>query len=206
MLPKWKEIEPMVLTLLNDEVPEGSTPRYDPGDVVNWWNNGQIRLATMKPQQRHRIYKYDDGCEIDAPDCFYRVRGIFHNSQAMPRINMEMAACGAQGFYVIEEKIIIAGPIPAEWYLIYDAYFPSIRAEDSPVHVPMWAHEACALYVCLQAITREAITDARYRKFVSPEDAPGNPTHNPFTAVAELIRDRFYEIVNTHSNDDGDFQ
>lgn len=212
MLPKWKEVEPMVLTLLKDEIPEGSnrTPRYDPDDVVVWWNNAQVRLAVLKPQSRHQIYKYDDGVVIELPRYFYKPIGLYScEHKEIPRTSITQAAQGVRGYYVVDGKLIITADRPDEMTFLYHSYFPRIekgKQKNSPVHVPMWAHEACAIYVGLQAVTREAVGDARYRKFTSPEDAPGNPTHNPFLTVAKWMRERFYEIVNNHVDDHPDFR
>ena len=89
--------------------------------------------------------------------------------------------------------------------LIYDGYFPDITAKDSWVKVPDWALEACSVYSAMQAVTQEMLRDARYRKFISKQDA-GNPQQSPFIPVAEWLRKRFYEIINTHSDDDVDFR
>jgi hypothetical protein len=115
---------------------------------------------------------------------------------------------GETGYYIIEDKLVLANfaQVPRQWTMIYHSFFPQIENEKSSVHVPLWAIEACGLYVAMQAVTREAMGDARYRKFVSPEDAPGNPTHNPFLTVAKWLNQRFYEIVNIHVDDDPDYR
>jgi hypothetical protein len=215
MLPKWKDIEPMVLSLLKGESPDGALrPKYDPDDVVDWWNNAQIRLATAKPQPRHQVYKCDDGAVVAVPRYFYKPRGVYvAGGVEIPQIKMQEAVVGREGYYVIGDDLIMAlGNLPAQWSLIYDSYFPSItrpsvdKDKNSSVHVPLWAQEACAHYVGVQAMIRESVADARYRKFTSPEDAGGNPTHNPFLAVAKFMRERFYEIINMHSDDDTEFR
>jgi hypothetical protein len=210
----WKDIEPSVLTLLKDEVAEGSNRprRYSPEDVVNWWNNAQARLATQKPLRKHQVYKADDGLKVALPEYHYQPVQVFVQGvpQPLERLAIEQAFMAQViGYYIYEDKLVLNGlqAPPPEWLYVYNAYFPRVEnREDSKVYVPEWALEACAIYVCMQAVTREAMGDARYRKFTSPEDTTGWPVHNPFLTVAKFLRERFYEIINTHEDDDPDFQ
>ncbi|MCP4709970.1 MAG: hypothetical protein GY869_15205, partial [Planctomycetes bacterium] len=80
------------------------------------------------------------------------------------------------------------------------AYYPRIEKESSKIYVPQWGIEACATYVMMLATTREAMADARYRKFITRTDA-GHPQQNPFIPVLKWLKERFYEIVSVHVDD-----
>jgi len=210
---KWKQVEPSVISLLRDITDETARTterdrRYDPQDLIAWWNNAQRRLATQKPLQHHQEYK-DDGLTVPLPSDFYRPRGVFlpGAGQSLPRLNTEQWFFDAtiRGYYIYEDKLTVSGINTTRFMLIYDGYFPDITDTDSWVKVPDWALEACAVYAAMQAVTQEMLRDARYRKFISKQDA-GNPQQSPFIPVAEWLRKRFYEIINTHSDDDTDFR
>jgi hypothetical protein len=201
----WKDVEPAVITLLKDEVPENSERRrrYDPDDLIAWWNNAQSHLATQRPVRKHRQYK-DQGLELPLPEDFYRPRGVFAaNYGPLPRMNIEdqFFNPGEIGYMVYEGHLIIANLAVAQFLLVYDGYYPRIRSEDSRVFVPEWAIEACSVYVALQAATREAIAEARYRKFATKQDA-GTPQQLSVIPVLKWLEERFYRIVSMHSDDD----
>ena len=207
---KWKDAEPMVISLLRDISEEEArrserTRRYTPEDLIVWWNNAQVRLATQKPVEKHYLYAPEHGCEVVVPDFFYRPRGVFlrGNPESLPRLSLESYMFDPQiGYIVAEGRMQLLGINPSPGFLLaYHAYYPRIEDEDSWVRVPEWALEACTTYSAMQAVTQEMLRDARYRKFISKEDA-GNPQQNPFIPVAEWLKKRFYEIINTHSDDD----
>jgi hypothetical protein len=213
----WNDVYPVVTTILKDEVPAGSQrpPRYAPDDVIDWWNNAQVRLATMKPRRRFQLFTSDDGAELPLPTWFYKPVGVFPygNKESLPRLNIssQLFSSDVYGYYIYDDKLCLTTPEPpARWVFLYEAYYPAIaksissEAANSRVYVPEWAIEACAMYVSMQAVTREMIADAKYRKFTSPEDAGGNPTHNPYLPVAKWLKDRFYEIIGVHVDDDKD--
>ncbi len=208
----WKEIYPQVATLLKDEVSPNRKLRYEEKDVRTWWNHGQTRLSTKYPLQKHMMYAGEDGDVQSLPEHFYKPVGVYPHgsSQSFSRLSIVQAfSRQSQGYYVFEGKLIMAnmnGQLPGKFMLLYHAYYPPLKNKQSVVEVPLWAQEALNYYVLMQAITREAVADARYRKFTSPEDAGGNPTHNPFIPVARWCRDRFYEIVNIHVDDDEDYE
>jgi hypothetical protein len=214
---RWKEVEPIITALLKDEIPAGSerTRRYDPDDLRTWWNNGQIRLSTMKPLHRHLVYTADDNksgtdeVQVNLPDDFYRPRiVVLPNKQQLPRLSIEAKFYDpvAQGYAIYEGKLLLMGGLnPPAWLLSYDAYYPAVKNADSKVEIPVWADEACAIYTCMQAITREMAADARYRKFIGKQDA-GNPQQSPFLPVAKWLEERFNAIIAMHSDDDEDFR
>ena len=200
----------VVVPILKDEVPSGSerTPRYDTDVARSWWNNAQNRLSTMKPMRQHRIYK-ETGVVVDLPENHYKPESVYVEGlvESLPRTTIERQwhqAC--PGYYIHEGNLIIAGlPVKKLSFLFaYYAYFKRLEGEKSIVEVPQWAWEACGLYVAMQAVTREAMADARYRKFATRTDA-GNPTHNPFLPVAQWLEKRFEAIVKTHVDDDHEF-
>lgn len=216
---RWKEVEPIITALLKDEVPAGSerTRRYDPDDLRTWWNNGQIRLSTLKPLHRHLVYTAEDTLreserkgevQVSLPADFYRPRlVILPDKRQLPRLSIEEKFYNpsAVGYAIYEDKLLLLGIKPPVWLLAYDAYYPAIKNNDSRVEIPVWADEACALYVAMQAITREMAADARYRKFLGKQDA-GNPQQSPFLPVAKWLEERFNAIVAMHSDDDVDFR
>ncbi len=208
---RWKDVEPILTTLLKDEVPAGSerTRRYDPDDLRQWWNNAQIRLSTMKPLQRHLVYTQEDGYQVNLPENFYRPRLVMLDSskQKLPRLSIEEKFYNPQavGYAIYDGQLMLLGVQPARWLLAYDAYYPAIKDEKSHVETPVWADEACAVYAAMEAITRELIADARYRKFLGKQDS-GNPQQSPFLPVAKWLEERFNAIVAAHSDDDEDFR
>lgn len=207
---RWKEVEPILTTLLKDEVPAGSerTRRYDPDDLRQWWNNAQIRLSTMKPLHRHLVYTEEDGLQVDLPEGFYRPRlVVLEDKKQLPRLSIEEKFYNPQavGYAIYEDKLMLLGIAPRRWLLAYDAYYPAIKDDKSRVETPVWADEACAIYAAMQAVTREMAADARYRKFIGKQDA-GNPQQSPFLPVAKWLEERFNAIVAMHSDDDKDFR
>ena len=88
--PKWQETQQQVLSLLKDTIPEGSTktPRYDPDDVIAWWNNAQVRLATMRPISAYRPYSDNDGVVLPLPENFYRARHVIYEGGSLPRVSI----------------------------------------------------------------------------------------------------------------------
>ncbi|MBE7553737.1 MAG: hypothetical protein HS126_21940 [Anaerolineales bacterium] len=212
---RWKEVEPIITALLKDEIPAGSerTRRYDPDDLRTWWNNAQIRLSTMKPLHKHLVYTAEDNksgtdeVQVSLPEDFYRPRlVVLPNKQQLPRLSIEEKFYNpaAVGYAIYEGKMILLGAQPATWLMAYDAYYPAIKNNDSRVEIPVWADEACALYVGMQAITREMAADARYRKFIGKQDA-GNPAI-AVPAGRQVAGGRFNAIVAMHSDDDVDFR
>jgi len=207
---RWKEVEPILTTLLKDEVPTGSerTRRYDPDDLRQWWNNAQIRLSTMKPLHRHLVYTEEDGLQVDLPEGFYRPRlVVLEDKKQLPRLSIEEKFYNPQavGYAIYDDKLMLLGIAPRRWLLAYDAYYPAIKDDKSRVETPVWADEACAIYAAMQAVTREMAADARYRKFIGKQDA-GNPQQSPFLPVAKWLEARFNAIVAMHSDDDKDFR
>lgn len=213
-LPIWKDVMPSVLALLSDKTPvEGggwTTSEYEEDDVRAWWNNAQMRLAVAKPQSRHQIYKESDGKTVVTPDYHYKARSMYvpGKPDPIPRLSMGEVLTNTVGYLLYEDTITLYGfqTLPAQWVYIYHAYYPKIVDEKSKVHVPEWAYEALSYYVGMQAMALEAIEDARYRKFTSPVDATGNPTHNPFLKVAEFYRERYFDIINAHADDEAEFR
>jgi hypothetical protein len=213
---RWKDVEPILTTLLKDEIPAGSerTRRYDPDDLRQWWNNAQIRLATMKPLHRHLVYTeqdYKSGAsevQVSLPENFYRPRLVaLPDRKQLSRVSIEEKFFNPNviGYAIYEGNLLLLGMQPANWLLAYDAYYAPIKNETSHVETPGWADEACAIYAAMQALTREMVADARYRKFLGKQDS-GNPQQSPFLPVARWLEERFNAIVATHSDDDKDFQ
>ena len=215
--PKWKDVEPMVRAILRDELDDDAdTGRYPASLLIPWWNNAQIRLATHKPQRKHVIYLPDSwqskpGVIVNVPSQFYNHVGLFRDGQntAVPRISLYQATfnAGVVGYYITENELVLTGVNArsvGRLLFFYNAYYAPVVNEHSRVEVPFWATEACAIYTALQAVTREAMDDSRYRKYISSEDA-GNPTHNPFLGVARFLKERFYEIIQLHQDDDPEF-
>lgn len=201
----WKDVEPLVVALLKDEVPEGSERRrrYDPEDLIAWWNNAQSHLATQKPMRKHQLYP-DEGNDVPLPKHFYRPRGVFlPNGHVLPRRNVEDQFYQPQetGYIVYEDRLVISYPGKIGFLLVFDAYYPRIEGDESRVLVPEWALEACSVYVALQAATREAVAEARYRKFATKQDA-GNPQQLSVIPVLKWLEERFYRIVAMHTDDD----
>lgn len=175
---------------------------------MNWWNNAQVRIATMKPLHRHQVYDTSDGYKVELPKNFYKPRMILlPDKTQLLRLDIEQVfyTPGAIGFSIYENDLVIIGTQPPRWMLAYDAIYPKVLDEESHIETPVWADEACAIYSAMQAITREMIADARYRKFLGKQDA-GNPQQSPFLPVAKWLEERFNHIVNTHSDDDKDFR
>lgn len=215
---RWKEVEPIITTLLKDEIPSGSdrTRRYDPDDLRQWWNNAQIRLATMKPLHRHLVYTEEDsashpvgdGLQVALPDGFYRPRLVtLEDKTQLYRLSIEEKFYNPQaiGYALYEGQLVLLGVQPRRWLLAYDAYYPAIKNENSHVETPVWADEALTLYTAMQAVTREMAADARYRKFLGKQDS-GNPQQSPFLPFARWLEERFNAIVAMHSDDDVDFR
>lgn len=208
----WKDVKPSVISLLRDISPEEAqgtqrTPRYDDEDLRTWWNNGQRRLATLRPLQRHQLYR-NDGLVVAVPSDFYRPVGVIlpGATEYLPRIplNQVYFQAGQPSYYIYEQKLHLTGIQNGqgeEFAFFYEAYFRDVERDSTVLNAPVWSHEACAFYVAMSAVTQEMMRDARYRKFISKNDA-GNPQQNPFIPVAKWLRERFYEIVNTHTDDD----
>jgi hypothetical protein len=199
----------VVVPILKDETPpgEGRSPRYNEDTVMAWWNNAQNRLTTMKPMRIHRIY--DQVLEVnDLPENHYKPEALYLAGQEVPlrRTTIEKQwSKPCPGYYIHNHKLVVTGLKPKLNFLFaYYAYFKRLEGKKSIVEVPEWAWEACGLYVAMQAVTREAMADARYRKFVTATDA-GNPTHNPFLGVAKWLQTRFEDIVRTHADDDYEY-
>lgn len=209
---RWKEVEPILTTLLKDEVATGAEGgvrrRYDPADLIQWWNNAQIRLSTLRPLHRHLVYTEEDGAQVALPDGFYRPRVVMlENKSQLPRLSIESKFYNpeAVGYAIYEGELMLLNIKPKRWLLAYDAYYAAIKNETSVVETPLWADEACAVYAAMEAITRELIADSRYRKFIGKQDA-GNPQQSPFLPVARWLEERFNAIVAAHSDDDEDYQ
>jgi len=209
-MKRWKEVAPEVWALLNDK--DRSEPEYDDDDLIRWWNNAQMRLATAKPQTRHQVYRQDDGNAVSVPQYHYKPVSVFvkGSSEPLPRLRTELALLERHqpGFYLYEDKIVINGlrNLPGEWLYVYHSHFPEISDEKSEVYVPPWAHEACVNYVGMQAMMMKSVDDARYRQFTSPPDATGNPLHNPYLKVAKYLEERFFSIIHSHVDDDENYR
>jgi hypothetical protein len=93
---RWKEVEPILTTLLKDEVPVGSerSRRYDPDDLRQWWNNGQI-ASRHETLHKHLIYTEGNGLQVSLPG-FYRPRLVVcptkHSWSAQYRRNSTIPA------------------------------------------------------------------------------------------------------------------
>jgi hypothetical protein len=168
----------------------------------------------MKPLHKHLVYTADDNksgtaaVQVTLPEDFYRPRLVaLPNKQQLKRLHIEEKFFNpeAVGYAIYEGQLLLLGATPPTWLLAYDAYYPAVIKDDSKVEIPVWADEACAIYTCMQAITREMAADARYRKFIGKQDA-GNPQQSPFLPVAKWLEERFNAIVATHSDDDADFR
>lgn len=208
----WKDVEPQVRAILRDDTSGEDTGRYDQGKLIAWWNHAQVRLATHKPVRRHAVYVASDWqakpvVAVNVPTRFYNHIGMFvdGNRTKLPRISLFEATFNSavRGFYLTENELVVTIPKGSVQKLLffYNAYYMPVEGDTSVLDVPYWAIEACSLYVALIAVTREAMADSRYRKYISSEDA-GNPTHNPFIPVAKFLKERFYEIINLHQDDD----
>ncbi|RUM42123.1 MAG: hypothetical protein DSY80_07820 [Desulfocapsa sp.] len=210
----WEDIRnDIVLPILKDETPlpsSGRAPRYDLDTVRSWWNNGQGRMATMRPLQRHQIYK-DDGVVVHLPENHYKPRALYIEGieRPIPRstiVEQYTNSMGSPCYYIDDDKLIVAntGQKSVNFIYVYNAYYKRITQDNDIVEVPEWAWEAGALYVAMQAATREAMADARYRKFATKTDA-GTPIHNPFLGVAKWLEQRFENIIKLHVDDDEDY-
>ncbi len=204
----WKDLEPLLQGFLKDEPlsSDRSAPpvRYDGKILRAWWNLSQHRLTSLVPQVRHVIYT-DLVFPLELPALFYQPR-VFQVAKTPPlgRLTIEQAFLDrAPGYYVQEQRLYVANLEcqGEQAVLVYDSYLPEVDSDEAVVKTPAWAIEACCLYVAMEAATREAMADARYRKFAQPTDIPGNPTHNPFVHVAEFLEQRFNAIIATHSTD-----
>lgn len=209
MYPRWNELELDLVTILKDEIPAGSdrSRRYAPLDLIRWWNYAQIRLATMKPLQRHQEYK-GDSFAVNLPENFYKATVlVLPDGSTLPKMSRTTWFTQPQknGYIVYEGQITVRGAIKDHFMLLYDAYYPKVETVDSFIKVPEWAIEACMLHVASLALVREVISDARYRKFISKQDA-GNPEQIPFLPAARFLIERFNEIVKSHIDDDDDFR
>jgi hypothetical protein len=214
MTRRWKEVEPILTTLLKDEVPVDSerVRRYAPADLRSWWNNGQVRLSTMKPLHRHLVYTKEDyktgmdEVQVILPDGFYRPRMVMlADKQQLKRLSIEEKFYNpeAVGYCIYEGRLLLFGGQPDRFMLAYDAFYPAIKNVDSKVESPLWADEPLAIYAAMQALTREMVADARYRKFLGKQDS-GNPQQTPFLPVAKWMEERFNAIVSMHADDDED--
>ena len=211
----WKFVrDDIVLPILKDEAPaagSGRRQRYDPDVIMSWWNNAQNRMATMKPLHLHQIYK-NDGVVVSLPEQHYKPRAVYLDGYETPlsRSSIEEqyhSPAGHPIYYITERKLVIAGTgmESVDFMYAYSGYYRRIMSDDTIVQVPEWALEACALYVAMQAVTRESMADARYRKFATKTDA-GTPVHNPFLPVAKWLEQRFENIIKLHVDDDEDYR
>lgn len=176
-----------------------------------WWNTAQNRLSTMKPQSRHQIYMPDDGLIVPLPAYFYKPKMVIVDGLSSPLERKTVDECFVhpteKAYYLYEDKIFLNGfQGTARWMCSYFSYYPKVEDEKSGVRPPEWAHEALANYVGMQAMALDAVEDARYRQYTAPPDATGNPTHNPYLEVAKYYEKRFYDIINSHVDDDPDFR
>ncbi len=206
----WKDIEPLVADILSDDNPDGDRREYDSETIIRWWNTGQIRLATAKPIVSHMMYGGDDGAAVELPKHHYSPKAcVMPEIGPIQRLDVVEALLKPEikGFYILEGRICLSGfgQLPPRWVYSYNAYYSPIEDEDSHVKAPLWSHEALANYVGMQAMAKESIDDARYRQYTAPPDATGNPEHNPYLEVAKYYERRFYDIINAHVDDDGDF-
>ena len=203
------------MSLLRDVTEEESkessrSPRYTQEDLRVWWNNGQTRLSTIRPYQKHILYR-DDGFVVSLPENFYRPYFVVlpNSDKPLTRISMQDAffQLSDPSYYVYEGKLHLTGIDASikEFVLLYAAYHSPVKDDESVLTIPVWAEEAVSYYVAMSAVTQEMMRDARYRKFISKNDA-GNPQQSPFIPVAKWLRERYYEIINTHTDDDEDSQ
>jgi len=205
----WGKVaEPIITALLDDQ----DNVDFQEKDLMTWWNNGQLRLATQKPVPRHQQYRKDDGNPFSLPQLHYRPVSIFVAGfpEAVTRLSVETALLNPEeiGFYVYEKKVVIQGirTVPDAWVYIYQSYFPRIMDPDDELTVPEWSWEALGYYVGMQAMALKATGDARYRQYTAPPDATGTPVHNPYLKVAEWFEKRYNTILNLHVDDDEDFR
>lgn len=209
----WQIYNNVIIPTLKDEtikVGDSTTARrYSENIVMEWWNNGQSQLGSMKPKPVLVQLDVDSSRHFQLPPNYYRPEQmwIMGNSTPFPRIDVAQAMNGAKGYYTINKDCVIAnigtnGNLKIA--LAYYAYYDRVNVNNYKTRrldVPEWSWEALTLYVAMQAVTRESMADARYRKFVTSTDA-GNPTHNPFLPVAKWLEQRFYNIIRMHSDDD----
>ena len=211
-MEKWAFIEKnIIVPILKDEVPEGSqrTRRYTSNLLISWWNNAQRRLSSMRPIEKHIQFDLTSN-EISVPKQHYRPRKLLvkggGGAGELRYVSIEdtwLADQSSPAYYIYEDKInlvaynIVKG---SRALYFYDAYFPTIENENTRVFVPEWAWEACAIYVAMQAVTREAMDTSRFNKYKSKTDS-GNPEQNPFLPVAQWLEKRFNDLVVAHSDD-----
>lgn len=198
---EWSTLEQAVQSLLKDSNKEGKTQKYDTADLITWWNFAQDALATTRPLHKHLQYV---GVQSGAaPTDYYKSRAVvLPDGTPIEEIQSEQMFFDPNivGFYVYEGEIVTVNTGYDSFTLLYDAYYPHITNEHMYAILPSWAVEACTMYVGMLAMTREAAGDARYRKFITKNDA-GNPTQNPFLGVAKWMESRYNKIVSAHIDD-----
>jgi len=197
----WSTLEQNVQSLLKDGGKEGKIQKYDTADLIAWWNFAQNALATTRPLRKHIQYVDAQGGVI--PEDFYRARAVvLPDGNALEEIATEQQFFEPEivGFFVYDGEINIVNAGYDSFTLLYDAYYPDITEQRKYAELPRWAVEACTMYVGMLAMTRESAGDARYRKFITKNDA-GNPTQNPFLGVAKWMESRFNKIVSAHIDD-----
>lgn len=205
----WEKVAKPIITALLDDKDDVD---FEEDDLMTWWNNGQYRLATQKPQTRHQQYHLEDGNPFPKPQLHYKPVAIFIRDYPEPlsRLATELALLKPTeiGFYLYEEKVAISGfaSMPSQWLYVYQSYFPRIVNREDLLTVPEWSLEALGYYVGMQAMALKATGDARYRQYTAPPDATGTPVHNPYLKVAEWFEKRYQTILNNHVDDDEDFR
>lgn len=212
----WKQVKnEVVLPILKDEVDpnlSSKRQRHNPQHLIGWWNAAQARLATMKPLHKHQIYR-NDGVVVPLPERHYKPRALYLRGvpTPLPRSTIEEQYVRTKTqpcYYIHENNLVVAGigsPKEVEFLYAYYGYYKRIINDDSIVEVPLWAHEACGIYVALQAIQREALDTSRFNKFKTKVDS-GNPEQNPFIPILKWLEKRFIDIIRLHADDDEDYR
>ena len=87
--------------------------------------------------------------------------------------------------------------------VFYRAYYPEVDTTDlnAPIFVPRWAIQACIYYVAAVCVEKQVISDPQLRQYANRRQDAGNPTHNPFIAVAKYCLERYRQKVFDRTQD-----
>jgi hypothetical protein len=208
----WKDVEPGVRSLIQDEVQQGEEAEYEQAELLRWWEWAQDEFATFKPFHQRKVYQVSDGNVVTLPEDHYRTMGVlWEGHEFLERVSVEegvkfystsVTTGSYPKKYYVEGSLLHLLRTPEQpWTLLYLAYYPAPVGDNSPILVPRWGVQACTYHAASSAAVKAAFGTAELRQFATRQDA-GTPEHNPLAKIAQLLMDRFYGIVYKHASDE----
>jgi hypothetical protein len=208
----WKDVEPGLRSLVQDELQENIEPKYAQSDLLTWWTWAQDDFAAYHPLRQSRVYQVSDGNPIELPEDYAKVQAVWwegHKSLTQIPLGESLDFYSHQvntasyplGYVVGGGQLWLTRAPVQPWTLFYLAHYPAPIGEDSPILLPRWGVQACTFYAASMAAARESFSTADLRQYATRMDS-GNPEHNPLEKTARFLMEQYRNLMSAHSDDE----